>query len=340
MSLIDESIYKSAGPTKHMSGIKPGPKVPKGRKRVAYRKMVIGLIWLCFFVTLSGSHNYSVTLEPWFANHNILYRIFYFQFCGVVERAKYYAIWTLTEGASILTGLGFTGYSPTGDSLWQGAANINIPMIEFAPNFKVLLDSWNIKTNTWLRECVYKRVTPKGKKPGFRSSMTTFATSAVWHGVAGGYYLTFLFGGFMTTVSRLSRANIRPLLLSTPGASPSMLKRAYDIAGTVITVLCVNYICAPFILLNIRDSLKAWRALGWYGSWIIFGGLAFFYAGGRKMLKNLHSKQVGHVPGGVTVTAADGTGPPIPDQSGTTPVTASFVPPINSAAKQLEEKLG
>lgn len=52
--------------------------------------------------------------------------------------------------------------------------------IEFAPNFKLLLDAWNIKTNVWLRECVYKRVTPKGKKPGFMSSMITFFTSAFW----------------------------------------------------------------------------------------------------------------------------------------------------------------
>lgn len=37
-----------------------------------------------------------------------------------------------------------------------------------------------MKTNVWLRECVYKRVTPPGKKPGFSSSMITFATSAFW----------------------------------------------------------------------------------------------------------------------------------------------------------------
>jgi len=163
-------------------------------------------------------------------------------------------------------------------------------MIEFAPNFKVLLDSWNIKTNVWLRECVYKRVTAKGKKPGFRSSMITFATSAVWHGVAAGYYMTFLLGGFMTAVSRLSRANIRPLLLAT-GAPPSVLKRAYDIAGTIITVMCCNYIVTPFMLLNVRDSLEAWRRLGWYGCWVIFGGLAFFYAGGGNALKSLQPKE-------------------------------------------------
>jgi len=79
-----------------------------------------------------------------------------------------------------LTGLGFTGFGPKGESTWEGAANVKIMQIEFAPNFKVLLDSWNMKTNVWLRECVYKRVTPKGKKPGHMSSMITFFTSAFW----------------------------------------------------------------------------------------------------------------------------------------------------------------
>lgn len=84
------------------------------------------------------------------------------------------------QGASILTGLGFTGIGSSGESLWEGAANINILEVELPSNPKVLFDSWNINTNIWLRECIYKRVTPKGKKPGFRSTLITFATSAFW----------------------------------------------------------------------------------------------------------------------------------------------------------------
>ena len=87
---------------------------------------------------------------------------------------------TVIQGACILTGLGFTGYTPSGDSHWDGAANVNILLVEWPSNSKVLLDSWNIKTNGWLRETMYKRVARKGKKPGFKSSMVTFLTSAVW----------------------------------------------------------------------------------------------------------------------------------------------------------------
>jgi lysophospholipid acyltransferase len=143
------------------------------------------------------------------------------------------------------------------------------------------------------------------------------------HGVAGGYYMTFLLGSFMSAVSRLCRSNIRPLLLPAPGASPSILKHAYDVAGTVITVSAVNFICAPFMLLNVRDSLKAWRVLDWYGFWIIFGGLAFFYVGGTKLLKSFHPKQAetirpkptlkANIPGGgLTATPQDGLAPAIP----------------------------
>jgi lysophospholipid acyltransferase len=102
------------------------------------------------------------------------------QIAGPFQRAKFYSIWTLTEGASIVTGLGFTGYSPDGRSLWDGAKNVDFWNIELAPNMKILFDSWNMKTNVWLRETVYKRVTRKGQKPGFRANMITFATSAFW----------------------------------------------------------------------------------------------------------------------------------------------------------------
>ncbi|KAF8211544.1 MBOAT, membrane-bound O-acyltransferase family-domain-containing protein [Mycena galopus ATCC 62051] len=286
MDLVNETMFKTLA----VKG-KNGRNVPSGRKRVAYRKMFFGLAYLGIFVVFSPTWNYGIALTPWFVQQGMLYRIAVYQLCGIMERTKYYAVWTLTEGASILTGLGFTGLGPSGETTWNGASNVDPLNIELAPNFKVLLDSWNMKTNVWLRECVYKRVTPKGKKPGFRSSMITFGTSAFWHGIAGGYYLTFVTGGFITTISRLARANVRPLLLPAAGAPPSLAKRVYDIMGTLITVLLLNFAAAPFMLLSAKDSLIAWGRLGFYGHIIIGGSMAFFYAGGTKGLRALQAKQ-------------------------------------------------
>ncbi|TFY80409.1 hypothetical protein EWM64_g3598 [Hericium alpestre] len=299
--------------------------IPAGRKRVAYRKGLYGLIYLGLWVVFSPSFYFGIAVTDWFAQQSIPFRILYIQFCGFMERSKYYGIWTLTEGASILTGLGFTGYGPSGESRWEGAANVNVRQIEFAPNFKVLLDSWNTKTNVWLRECVYKRVTPKGKKPGFRSSMITFATSAFWHGVAPGYYLTFILGGFVQTAGRLCRANLRPLVLPAAAPAPvsrvptnssnsssssdvpsrkqapslpppepprTTLKRAYDIAGTVCAVMLVNYACMPFMLLTVQASLEAWSRLAWYGHWMVGSCLVFFYAGGRSVLRRIQAQRL------------------------------------------------
>jgi lysophospholipid acyltransferase len=107
------------------------------------------------------------------------------------------------------------------------------------------------------------------------------------HGIAAGYYLTFLFGGFITTAGRLARASIRPLVLPAPGAPPSRAKIIYDILGTIVTILLVNYAVAPFMLLTVSASIQSWRNLQWYGHWIVGIGLLFFYCGGSGYLKSL-----------------------------------------------------
>ncbi|KAG6833590.1 hypothetical protein H0H87_004217 [Tephrocybe sp. NHM501043] len=286
-SLVNETVFND---DKVKEKAKGGRKLPSGRKRIAYGKMVMGLIYLGIYVVLGGQNNFSTALTPWFMEHNLFVRIFLFQLYGFLERSKYYAIWTLTEGASIVTGLGFTGFNAAGKSTWTGAANVKVLEIEVPSNFKVLLDCWNMKTNVWLRECVYKRVTPKGKKPGFKSSMITFFTSAFWHGIASGYYLTFLMGGFITTAARLARNNIRPLLLSAPGKEQSDMKELYDIAGTALSTLILNYAASPFMILSATDSFTVWSRLGWYGHIVIFGGLFFFYAGGSRYFQKLQAQ--------------------------------------------------
>ncbi|KAI0736106.1 MBOAT, membrane-bound O-acyltransferase family-domain-containing protein [Fomitopsis betulina] len=315
--------------------------IPKGRKRVAYFRMVLGLALLGTYVTFSGNANLTVTVQDWYIKQGFLYRVMYLQFCGLIERTKYYAIWTLTEGASILTGLGFTGFDAKGKSTWKGAANIDMMNIEFAPNFKVLLDSWNIKTNVWLRECIYKRVTPKGKKPGFRSSMLTFATSAIWHGIHGGYYLTFAFGGFIQTVQRLCRRHIRPLFLPADyvdvrGAPPpprATIKLAYDLAGTLVTILILNYTVIPFMVLDMRSSVAAWGNLWWYGHLLVGGALVFFNGGGVRALKRVQAKRVGKAASRAGTEEKDSDAASLSDAPG-----APVLPPsLEDAANEIEQ---
>lgn len=110
-SLIDESLFSSKGKKEAKSS---GRRIPSGRKRVAYRKMLIGLAFLGMYVTQIGTFNFAVSLQDWFLQKGLLYRyafdtfewikhvlitksLVFIQICGFFERTKYYAIWTLTE---------------------------------------------------------------------------------------------------------------------------------------------------------------------------------------------------------------------------------------------------
>lgn len=68
-SLIDESLFKSVESTKPTRRA-----IPDGRKRVAYRKMLTGLVFLGLFVVLNPSYNFAIALTPWFAEQGLLYR--------------------------------------------------------------------------------------------------------------------------------------------------------------------------------------------------------------------------------------------------------------------------
>src|SRR5205814_8487879 len=120
---------------------------------------------------------------------------------GVTDRLKYLGVWSLTEGAWILHGLGYNGHDPfTGKVSWDRLQNLTAWSVETAQNHRTFLGNWNMNTNKWLRNYVYLRVTPKGKKPGFRASMMTFVTSALWHGFYPGYYLTIILASLLQTV--------------------------------------------------------------------------------------------------------------------------------------------
>jgi lysophospholipid acyltransferase len=103
---------------------------------------------------------------------------FLYAFC-FASRTKYYGVWSLTEGACILSGLGYNGLDANKKARWDRVTNVDPWALETAQNTRAYLEAWNMNTNKWLKNYVYLRVTPKGKKPGFRSSLTTFGTSGM-----------------------------------------------------------------------------------------------------------------------------------------------------------------
>ena len=185
--------------------------IPKTRKKrriprsgtPASIKAVIGLTWIFLFLRFSGWYNTDLVIGDEYMNYGFLRRVWILQMLGVSTRMKYYGVWYLTEGACILSGMGYKGINPkTKKADWSRLQNVNPWGIETAQNSRGYVENWNMNTNNWLRNYVYLRVTPKGKKPGFRASLATFVTSAFWHGFAPGYYLTFVLAAFIQSIAK------------------------------------------------------------------------------------------------------------------------------------------
>ncbi|EME81683.1 uncharacterized protein MYCFIDRAFT_188669 [Pseudocercospora fijiensis CIRAD86] len=269
-------------------GMDPAKAPPTRKKRKIPRsatpamfKLVTGVIWIVAFLQFWGSFGPEVLLDDHFKDRNFFMRVFYLYMMNFVQRMKYYGVWTLTEGACILAGIGFKGIDPkTGKADWGRLTNIKPLGVELAQNTHAYLGNWNINTNHWLRNYIYLRVTPKGKKPGFRASMATFVTSAFWHGFAPGYYLTFVLASFVQNVAKsefpsrptTSYANassdarrlLRPFFMTPDGSKPTKYKPYYDFFTWVVTQLAFSFVTTPFILLTIHDSLLAWGRVYFY----------------------------------------------------------------------------
>jgi lysophospholipid acyltransferase len=176
-------------------------------------KMAYGLLWIFAFLIFSGWYNSWSLLGDDFMTHHFFNRVFKLYMFGMTARMKYYGVWSLTEGACILSGIGYNGVDPkTGRANWDRLQNVRPWDIETAQNTRAYLGNWNINTNNWLRNYMYLRVTPKGKKPGFRATLATFVTSAFWHGFYPGYYLAFVLASFLQTIAKSTHPSI-PLRL-------------------------------------------------------------------------------------------------------------------------------
>jgi lysophospholipid acyltransferase len=245
-------------------------------------KLVTSLVWIFSFLKLAAYFDYTVLFEDRSMEYGFLRRLFILHMVGFTARTKYYGVWTLSEGVCILAGLGYNGVDPlTGKVAWDRLQNIDPWGVEFAQNTRGYLEAWNINTNKWLRNYIYLRVTPRGKKPGFRASLATFTTSAFWHGFYPGYYLAFVLASFIQTVAKSTfpppccntppltyltdmRRNFRPFFLDPKTGADLPSKKFYDVASWLTTQLTFSFAAAPFLILSFSGSLLAWSLVYFY----------------------------------------------------------------------------
>lgn len=275
--------------------------VPSGRWIEALRELLVAVISLVLMTSLGGFYDYLrlpntadvLYSWPWWQ------RILFLQVCGIVARFRYFGVWSLSNSACILSGLAYNGMDlATNKARWDRCKNVYVVRIETSHNWKEVLDAWNANTNIWLREAVYKRLAGN-KKPGFGSVLGTFLASAIWHGIAPGYYLSFVLGAMCQWLARLLRKSVRPIFFANPRSPDPTLRTmsqysfaqiVYSLLSSVITLTSVNYAAMPFLTLGLWESIQACRAVYWHYHIIVASGLLAFQLGLGKLLRPYHQR--------------------------------------------------
>lgn len=122
----------------------------------------------------------------------------------------------------------------------------------------------------------------------------------------------------MTSLGRQFRRYVRPYFLPlSETAQPGLAKRMYDLIGWISVQSILNYLVAPFLLLDFKDSIGAWNRMYWYGHVAVIISMCFMSFGGRRALKRGLDKRKSRIPPSVKVSPPsppiDHTPPPPPE---------------------------
>lgn len=214
------------------------------------------LVCMALFLVIGGAfplldpadpqHNDPVIITDDFTKQFWPYRVFYC-WCGLLAvRMKYYFGWKNAQGACNVWYSGFEGFDEKGEPKgWSVSDNMDILGFELPPDVQTMTKKWNKKTSDWLTRYVYIRT---------GGNLTAvYSTSAFWHGFYPGYYFFFLSIPLVTFCDRLAKKKISPLF-------PQSQFSLYGLVGTFATVVAVNYMVLPFVLLAGSWGFAAWKS--------------------------------------------------------------------------------
>jgi len=77
---------------------------------------------------------------------------------------RYCAVWLLTEGAAILSGLAYNGKDEDGEERWDGVRDLHIVKFELGSDFQSVIESFNCGTNTFAKNHIFRRLKWLGHK--------------------------------------------------------------------------------------------------------------------------------------------------------------------------------
>jgi MBOAT, membrane-bound O-acyltransferase family len=239
---INGSIFQRSQIPSKVSNKEPSPVLQP------LLSLFIGIFCLAVYLMLGSRYSLSKLYnEEFIASTNVFYRMLYTYLALIGERFKYYFIWKMAEGASVLGGFGFEGFDEEGKAKgWEGVSNISIIEFETAPNVQTLTRVWNKRTQGWLERYTYLRYN--------RNLVITYFVSALWHGLYPGYFIFFASLAIFTEIERLVRIKLNPYIVpeydgyNMKTYPRSVVGYLYWAINVCMTTVSLNFIAQVFPL--------------------------------------------------------------------------------------------
>lgn len=158
--------------------------------RAGLRRGAVGLAYLAMNQIGSAMIPDDYLLSEAYQGRSLLYKWIIMGLWGKCTMYKYISCWLLSEGVATCFGLTFVRTNADGTEDWSGCENIKLSIFENASRFQHYIESFNVNTNHWVAEYIFKRLKFMGNR--YISHAATLLFLAVWHGFHSGYYMCFL----------------------------------------------------------------------------------------------------------------------------------------------------
>lgn len=252
----------------------------------------VGFIYVAIFQigTLYVSDQYL--FEPSFQKLNLIKKCLVIGVWGRINLYKYVSVWLITEGVCITFGLTHNGKDSEGRVKWDGCANVKLRTFETCTQFNHYILSFNINTNHWCAEYIYKRLRFLGSK--IYSQIMTLLFLSLWHGFHSGYYHCF----FMEFIIMYFERDLGPILKNSEKVQ-TLLKTRWEarilawIFLKLYTFVFMGYCLLSFVLLSYSRYNQVYTSM-YYCGHIFFISYLLFSPYIKRLIRQRHECQRSH----------------------------------------------
>ncbi|XP_064642988.1 lysophospholipid acyltransferase 5-like isoform X1 [Lineus longissimus] len=240
------------------------------------KRLSVGVLYIAIYQVLGIYFDEQYMITDEFNDISFLGKLLYIAIWGKVTLYKYVACWLISEGSCMMIGLSYNGKDENGNDLWDACANIKIRKFELAQSGSAMVTSFNLNTNVWVSQYVYKRLRFLNNRQ--LSQIGALAYLAIWHGIHSGYYNCFLFEFVVIKFERDFASIVRDIPILSSIADNKPLKPAQFALRKLYQMFILGYPLVSFCLLKYRKWGVVYRSIFYIGHiWFYSWPLVYIY---------------------------------------------------------------